>query len=84
MVLLSKFWRILEMNLINREINLILTWSVSYVISNTDANHATTFVITDVLTKIFQGVNRPLVSLFENEEDRIVHTKYYFPSVEIK
>ena len=48
MVLLSNFWRILEMTLINREINLILTSSMNYVISNTDANHATTFIITDI------------------------------------
>ena len=36
------------MTLINREINLILTSSMNYVISNTDANHATTFIITDI------------------------------------
>ena len=32
----------------------------------------------------FQGVNRPFVLLFENEEDRKVHTKYYLLSVEMK
>ena len=31
----------------------------------------------------FQGVNSLFVLLFENEEDRIVHTKYYLPIVEI-
>ena len=32
----------------------------------------------------FQGVNRLFVLLFENENDRTVHTKYYIPTVEIK
>ena len=31
----------------------------------------------------FQGVNRLFVSLFENEDDRKVHTGYYFPKVKI-
>ena len=44
---LSNFWRTLEMLLINCEINLILTWSVNYVIPNTGANQATIFAITD-------------------------------------
>ena len=37
----SKFWRTLEMQLINCEIYLILTWSVNCVISNVLANPAT-------------------------------------------
>ena len=32
----------------------------------------------------FQGVNRLFVLLFEHENDRTVHTKYYLPTVEIK
>ena len=48
---LSNFWRTLEMPLINCEINLILTYSENYVISNAAANQATTFAITD--TKLF-------------------------------
>ena len=32
----------------------------------------------------FQGVNRLFVLLFENEEDRKVHTGYYLPKAEIK
>ena len=32
----------------------------------------------------FQGVNRPFVLLFENEEDRKAHTEYYLLKVEIK
>ena len=31
----------------------------------------------------FQGVNRLFVLLFENKNDRTVHTKYYLPAVEI-
>ena len=32
----------------------------------------------------FQGVNRLFVLSFENDADRIVHTEYYLPKVEIK
>ena len=73
--------------LINCEINLILTWSYKFVLSN--ETKATTFAITD--TKIyvlinpnFQEVNRLFVLSLENNEDRIVRTKYYLPPVEIK
>ena len=31
---LSNFWRTLEMSLINCEVTLLLTWSPSYVITN--------------------------------------------------
>ena len=51
---LSNFWRTLEILLINCEINLILTWSVNYFISNVNANQATTFAITD--TKLYVPV----------------------------
>ena len=44
---LGNFWRTLEMPLINCEINLVLTWSANCIISNTAANQATTFAITD-------------------------------------
>ena len=37
-----------------------------------------------VIDPSFQGVNRLVVLSFENEEDRKVHTRYYFPKVEIK
>ena len=41
---LSNFWRTLEMPLINCEVNLILTWSKDYVITNSEgeAKFATT------------------------------------------
>ena len=42
---LSNFWRTLEMPLINYEVNLILTWSSTCVITNSDG--AGTFAITD-------------------------------------
>ena len=32
----------------------------------------------------FQGENRLFVLLFENEDDRTVHTEYYLPKVEMK
>ena len=49
---LSNFWRSLEMPLINCEVNLILTWSPTCVITN--SNGAGTFAITD--TKLYVPV----------------------------
>ena len=46
---LSNFWRTLEMPLINCEVNLILTWSSTCVITNSTG--AGTFEITD--TKLY-------------------------------
>ena len=43
---LGNSWRTLKMPLINCEINLILTCSENYVISNAPANQGTTFAIT--------------------------------------
>ena len=37
-----------------------------------------------LIDPIFQGVNILLVSSFENTTDRLVHAKYYLPTVEIK
>ena len=46
---LSNFWRTLEMSLVNCELNLILTWSVTCVIISTnDANQNATFAINDI------------------------------------
>ena len=42
---LSNFWRALEMPLINCEVNVILTWSSTYVITNSTG--AGRFAITD-------------------------------------
>ena len=45
---LRNFWRTLEKPLINREVNLILTWSANYVIVYTNvANQGATFAITE-------------------------------------
>ena len=49
---LSNFWRTLEIPLINCEVNLILTWSSTCVI--TESNGAGTFAITD--TKLYVPV----------------------------
>ena len=61
---LSNFWRTLEMPLINCEVNLILTWSSTCVITN--SNGAGTFAITD--TKLYV----PVVTLSTRE-----NTKFY-------
>ena len=45
---LSNFWRTLEMPLINCEVNLILTWSLTCVLISTNfPNQSATFAITD-------------------------------------
>ena len=56
---LSNFWRTLEMPLINCEVNLILTWSSTCVITN--SNGAGAFAITD--TKLYV----PVVTLSTQE-----------------
>ena len=56
---LSNFWRTLEMPLINCEVNLILTWSSTCVITN--SNGAGTFAIT--ITKLYV----PVVTLSTQE-----------------
>ena len=64
---LSNFWRTLEMNLINCEINLILTWSVSYVlVSTNNANQNATFGITN--TRLYV----PVVTLSRQENARLL------------
>ena len=45
---LSNFWRTLELPLINCEVNFILTWSSTCVITNSTG--AETFEITDTVT----------------------------------
>ena len=61
---LSNFWRTLEMPLINCEVNLILTWSSTCVI--TDSNSAGTFAITD--TKLYV----PVVTLSTQENTKFL------------
>ena len=64
---LSNFWRTLEMPLINCEVNLILTWSSTCVITNSTG--AGTFEITD--TKLYVPVvtlstKKKMLSYFNN------------------
>ena len=59
---LSNFWRTLEIPLINCEVNLILTWSSTCVI--TESNGAGTFAITD--TKLYV----PVVTLSTQENSK--------------
>ena len=61
---LSNFWRTLEMPLISCEVNLILTWSSTCVI--TDSNGAGTFAITD--TKLCV----PVVALSTQENTKLL------------
>ena len=61
---LSNFWRTLEMPLINCEVSLILTWSSTCVITN--SNGAGTFEITD--TKLYV----PVVTLSTQENTKFL------------
>ena len=61
---LSNFWRTLEMPLINCEVNLILTWSSTCVITNSTG--AGTFEITD--TKLYV----PVVTLSTKENAKLL------------
>ena len=61
---LSNFWRTLEMPLINCEVNLILAWSSTCVI--TDSNGTGTFAITD--TKLYV----PVVTLSTQENTKFL------------
>ena len=61
---LSNFWRTLEMPLINCEVNLILTWSSTCVITNSTG--AGTFEITD--TKLYV----PVVPLSKKENVKLL------------
>ena len=78
------------MPLINCEINLILTWSSTCVITN--SRGVRTFTRTDAKISIdsqnsyleclvdpsFQGVNRLFVLSFEYNEDRKTYRGYFF------
>ena len=61
---LSNFWRTLEIPLINRKINLILTWSEDCIISS--ATGATKFKITD--TKLYV----PVVTLSTQDNAKLL------------
>ena len=61
---LSNFWRTLEMPLINCEVNLVLTWSSTCVITNSTG--AGTFEITDTKLDV------PLVTLSTQENTKLL------------
>ena len=61
---LSNFWKNLEMPLINCEVNLILTWSSTCVITNSTG--ARTFAITD--TKLYV----PVVTLLTQDNSKLL------------
>ena len=64
---LSKFWRTLEMSLINCEINLILAWSANCVIVyTTDANQAATFAKTETKLSV------PVVTLSTQDNAKLL------------
>ena len=64
---LSNFWRNLEMPLINCEVNLILTWSSTCVLTSTNVqNQSATFAITD--TKLYV----PIVNLSTQENTKFL------------
>ena len=64
---LRKFWRNLEMSLINCEINLILTWSENCVIVSTNnANQNATFEITDTKLHV------PVVTLSKQDNSKLL------------
>ena len=66
---LSNFWRTLEMPLINSEVNLILKWSSTSVITNSTG--AGTFEITD--TKLYA----PVVTLSTKENAKLLQNQNY-------
>ena len=77
---LSNFWRTLEMPLINCEVNLILTWSPTCVISS--ANGETKFKITE--TKLYVPVvtlstqdNAKLLQQLKSSFKRIINWNKY-------
>ena len=77
---LSNFWRTLEMPLINCEVNLILTWSSTCVITNSTA--AGRFEITD--TKLYVPVvnlstqdNTKLLQQLKSGFERTINWKKY-------
>ena len=79
------FWRTLEMPLINCEVNLILTWSLTCVI--TDSAGAGTFEITD--TKLYVPVvtlstqeNTKLLQQFKSSFKRVINWNKYLSKPE--
>ena len=83
---LSNFWRTLEMPFINCEVNLILTWSSTCVI--TESNGAGTFAITD--TKLYLPVvtlstqeNTNLFQQLKSGFKRVINWNKYLSKLEL-
>ena len=83
---LSNFWRTLEMPLINCEVNLILTWSSTCVITNSTGTG--TFEITD--TKLYIPVvvlstqdNSKLLEQLKSGFKRVISWNKYLPKLEL-
>ena len=83
---LSNFWRTLEMPLINSELSLILTWSSTYVI--TDSTGAGTFEIID--TKLYVPVltlstkeNAKLLQQLKSGFKRVINWNKYLSKPEL-
>ena len=83
---LSNFWRTLEMPLTNCEINLILTWSSTCVITNSTG--AGTFAITDTrlyvpdVTLSIQE-NTKLLQLLKSDFKRVIYWNKYLSKPEL-
>ena len=83
---LSNFWRTLEIRLINCEVNLILAWSSTCVITNSD--DAGTFAITD--TKRYVNVvtlstqeNTKLIQQLKSGFKRVINWNKYLSKPEL-
>ena len=83
---LSDFWRTLEMPLINCEVNLILTWSSTCIITN--SNGAGTFAITDA--KLYVPIvilstqeNAKLLQQLESGFKRVINWNKYLSKPEL-
>ena len=83
---LSNFWRTLEMPLTNCEVNLILTWSSTCVITNSTG--AGTFAITDTrlyvpdVTLSIQE-NTKLLQLIKSDFKRVIYWNKYLSKPEL-
>ena len=82
---LRNFWRTLEMPLINSEVNLILTWSSTCVITNSTG--AGTFEVTD--TKVYVSVvtlstkeNAELLQQLKSSFKRVINWNKYLSKPE--
>ena len=82
---LSNFWKTLKMPLINRIINLILTWSdTSYIIDNPTANQEPTFTITDTKLYIPVVILSKLLEQLKSSFKRTINWNKYEPKVTLQ